>query len=851
VLADEVFTWLSELPEWQRDLARRLTTQVELDDDEYGEALRMVKAQFGVPVDSPALEPCPIRREDLVSTSGVTPARLVALSLRGVGMIRDGELLRFEPGSLTIAYGQNATGKSTYVGALKVLCRTVDRGSRVRGNIYDVDGASAPRVATIEVASDGTQSEVRVNLDGTGRAAIPGMSVFDAACAELYVGAQSTVEYLPAELRLLARLASLQARMRHDLDSERQSLRSAAPPLDAYPASTVVGRGLRKVSGGDGDPDVATLAAGADGDGGRVIALRALVTAAAASTALADAAAATREAAEARELACALADLADRVAEPAVAQLRRAAQDDQDARVAVGLAAEQMSGALPGIGSEPWRLMWESARAFVESGGDQFPPEDGGMCPLCLQSVVAESASRMAHFEAHVTSDVQARSEVASASLAEALAACEPERAQECRTPFLAALRDVEPALALQIETLIQTVSGHLATMQTKPKEAAGASVDHQTVRTALERWAETRESHALGLLSTEDPESLLQVSAELAELEARQRLSEELAVFDAWRAKLKRAVSIDAAHTALATNRITTAQGDLTQREVSKALDAALSEELKKLACGHIPVQLTARTQVAETTVRLSLLASQPAAVQEILSEGERRALALSFFLAELTVLNDSGGIVVDDPVSSLDDDRRQYIARRLVSETARRQVIVFTHDLPFVFELRSAAKTAGVPVHVQHVWRHGAEVGRVDGQPPFSTMNLRQRVHHLTAEVQELRKGPSPATEDEAWKQAIGFYTRLRKSWERAVEERLFAGVVERFERNVRTQSLKDVQVTPDLIARVDAGMSRASLFVHEDAFAAPAPLPSFDDMEADLLAIREFERQTKPTS
>jgi len=38
----------------------------------------------------------------------------------------------------------------------------------------------------------------------------------------------------------------------------------------------------------------------------------------------------------------------------------------------------------------------------------------------------------------------------------------------------------------------------------------------------------------------------------------------------------------------------------------------------------------------------------------------------------------------VLDDPVASLDQARREYVARRLVGESRDRQVIVFTHDLP-----------------------------------------------------------------------------------------------------------------------------------------------------------------------
>jgi AAA domain-containing protein len=207
----------------------------------------------------------------------------------------------------------------------------------------------------------------------------------------------------------------------------------------------------------------------------------------------------------------------------------------------------------------------------------------------------------------------------------------------------------------------------------------------------------------------------------------------------------------------------------------------------------------------VAETKAGLRLLTQQPARLSDVGSEGERRALALAFFFAELSVAGDTHGIVVDDPVSSLDDERRDYIAHRLVTEAQKRQVIVFTHDLPFVFALRSQAKKADIPLHFQHIWRLGQDVGRVDGHPPFKTMNLRERIGKLEKELLEAKDAPPPADYEEAWRWANGFYQRVRTSWERAVEERLFAGVVERFERDVKTQRLKDVKITDELIAQV----------------------------------------------
>jgi hypothetical protein len=336
-------------------------------------------------------------------------------------------------------------------------------------------------------------------------------------------------------------------------------------------------------------------------------------------------------------------------------------------------------------------------------------------------------------------------------------------------------------------------------------------------------------------------------LSKELADLESRKKLAENLQRFRDWQQQVRRTIKkLDDAHAALATNKLTTAQRSLIEDGLAKELDAALTGELNNLSC-TLPVEMRARIAKAETSVELRLVATDPPPVSEIASQGERRALALCFFLAELEVANDRGGIVLDDPVSSLDDERRTYIVDRLVREAAHRQVIVFTHDLPFVFELRARAKAAERPVHVQHIWRQGEDVGRIDQHPPFKAMDLKARVGRLTDELQQMRAN-RPADSDEAWRQVDGFYKRLRSSWERAVEERLFGGVIERFERDVKTLRFRYIKATPDRINTVEAGKTGASRFVHDDAFGAQVPMPSINEIVKDLEALRAFERETR---
>lgn len=99
------------------------------------------------------------------------------------------------------------------------------------------------------------------------------------------------------------------------------------------------------------------------------------------------------------------------------------------------------------------------------------------------------------------------------------------------------------------------------------------------------------------------------------------------------------------------------------------------------------------------------------------VLSEGEQTAVALADFLTEIELNGSCVGVVFDDPVTSMDHMRKESIAQRLVKEAARRQVIVFTHDILFTNYLATAAEEMGVAFAGRTVWRDGTETpGTID---------------------------------------------------------------------------------------------------------------------------------------
>jgi energy-coupling factor transporter ATP-binding protein EcfA2 len=300
-------------------------------------------------------------------------------------------------------------------------------------------------------------------------------------------------------------------------------------------------------------------------------------------------------------------------------------------------------------------------------------------------------------------------------------------------------------------------------------------------------------------------------------------------------------------------TARITRKSGELSS-VVTEALRESFSREVSALNVGRdLNISLEGRGASRGVARHQILLASslQNVPVNEVLSEGEHRAIALSAFLTEVSLLTVNSGVVFDDPVSSLDHKRKSKIAKRLVEEAMRRQVVVFTHDLPFALELRRFAEEgATTPLSFRHLMppmgTRGA--GRSAEGLPWEGLSPERRLRELRDRMSRATAEYNAGNNELYNTMIVDIYRDLRITWERAVEEVLFYGVIKRFGRSVQTQKLSNVHITTEDNATVDRGMTKCSSFAHDPAIDDPPPVPEPDEVSGDIQSLQTWIETVK---
>jgi hypothetical protein len=218
----------------------------------------------------------------------------------------------------------------------------------------------------------------------------------------------------------------------------------------------------------------------------------------------------------------------------------------------------------------------------------------------------------------------------------------------------------------------------------------------------------------------------------------------------------------------------------------------------------------------------------------------------ALAAFLTELATASHESALVFDDPVSSLDHRWRNKVAERLVAETKRRQIVVFTHDLILVNDLYDLAIGAGVKVWMVTLSRGPAGAGIVAEGLPWRASRIPERIDKLEKAARSARALYDKNDEEGYRNEVLSIYGNLRATWERALEDIVFGGVIHRHRDYIDTKHLRKVTVLEEAdCATFEAGFKKCCdlIEVHDPSRGRDADVPPPDEMLRDVQTLKDW--------
>lgn len=860
----ELLRFASSLPLWQQHLMHSLLVDGAANPADIEVAFQLLLADHGLlEGNAPAANKID-ESQVLVDSTHIGGTVLQSLGpMTSVNRIAPDQILPFATNGLTVIYGENGSGKSGYARVLKAIGRPSAR----QGLLPDVlsQTSAVTPSAVIKFRSGRGESQVEWHAGDPVPAELGAISVFDAELAPVFADEERQLEFLPAGLHVLGALGEIMTSLANRLEAESAQLRNSMPRISVEPTSTQAGRLVGRLIEGQALPtreELAGSAEWADGD----------------ETALAELNAAllldpTKAAARSDRLATALANIAARLrdletvlGDAAVERLKLARSQAVDARNAANVVGQNLSrdvSLLPHVGSDPWRQMVVYAKEYVLLlfGSAQLPPDTPEpRCPLCQQTLATDAHDRLGHFSAYIEGQAEkfaAEREAELGSLVESatgapvpsrqdvesvVAAVEPVLSDS--VPDLARAGDVFELAGLRQRAILGAKAG---------EEAHGAGSWPLGLSERLDEHAASLASIALSQRALADEGRRKAVQDAYDELATRRALFQQLPSATKRLELLERLRTLAVARRACDTSAVSRKNSDLRKGFLTSDFESRLRDEFASLGLDHLPLKLSSRSQAGHSLVSVALETHWPVRNREVLSEGELRALALACFLAEAGRIPERPPLVLDDPVSSLDHQRVERVAQRLVAEARKgRQIIIFTHNLVFFHELWMQASEAQVPTATHWLTLSMGAPGYVNAsEQPWEVQDVKTRLNELERRLAAAKRIADHAS-DEYRASVTHFYTGLRETWERLVEEQLLANVVQRFRLGVETRSLRIVEVTDDDYAKVYFAMTRASEFSgHDRAIARQLAAPTPDELAHDLKELRTYHGELKTRS
>ena len=847
---DELSEWGKELHSWQRFILSYAVRDGKLDpsrvDEAYKLFLRDTKLDVGTE-EIPPLPPSITGRGDSSINDDILLKRIK--SLKGVNAIPETSELTFGE-KLTIVYGHNGAGKSGFVKILSAACFCRSGYSGIISNIFKPPSDNVPASAEFIISRDNRQEEPICFTVGDETEELQRICVFDSSVAHTHLNQESTLGFQPVGFDVFDEMARviklIEKKLETDIEARRKpnnftnlflekgeiadevSQINASTNVDVLDSLSIFGRAEQERLEEIIRQEAEVRTNSSEETLGILSRVKTDITALSS------------------KIRKQLIHLDGKACKSALTLLEK---QKAAAEKAANIGAKTVKHSnFHKIGSSVWNKFVEASRNLAQAESESYPREKDP-CLLCHRPLDQSSIVLIGQMWAFL--DDSSRKTVLDIgakinNLIKILNNLElillpPESRvrsdfSKIIPEFVEILDSISNAFIERRNIITLALSNNSGTLMPKDDIAFPSNTLDDAIIKIEEYERKLREGRFVEILAN--------LRTEHVKLRQRQILNKNINTIRTYIEDLK---WIEKAsnhkRSVLSTRFVTDKQKKLFRTHIVGTYINHLSYECEKLNFS-LPYEMKTRGSEGQTLRKLEVQGKYSPG--DIFSEGEQRALALADFLTEINLNPSSAAIILDDPVTSMDHRRKKKIATRLVDETTKRQVIVFTHDLVFFAFLSDYAENGQIPCERHWIERHDNVPGHVNlGDAPPVTKEYRKTTKAM--EFLEEAKKVSGSERVNLIKSGAG---SLRKTLEVVIIHYLFKDVVQRWDEQIRIGALtkicwsnelaNEIIVLQDDISRLIEGHSNSEEFAGET--------PDLEDLKKLINRVNDVREKAK---
>lgn len=842
-IQNDLQEWLDRRPRWWTYPLQSLLSSNSITDENissYAE-LALLEARGEL------IAPLNIDFRKISSDDDAAKVSIEAISdFKNVNALSPNRVLTFNSEGITVIYGENGSGKSGYVRALKVASGMQD-AEAIKGNIY-LSGSHGKPLCTIKTS----ESDEAFVCDLTNRslASINNLTVFDNSVAMQYIGKYREAAYEPQIFRILKELADTVDRVSDKLSAKEKMIVFSAPIPSEDIKEAPFFKELRDMDYKTAEKEMGFSWTEADenaftkcrehldiinpkdeiiNNNKRIRSLKLLKDYIGNLQSYFD-----HNLANATEIILSLSAAEVQYEVLSISYKENADQIDID-----------------NIDNQMWRNLWKYANEYINSLQEEYRARD--VCPLCLQKMSDHTLLRFNTINDYVNDRLSIEITSLKQELMNALYPTFTlwERKtieQVVENSFIESEKDL-------ITDLITTAGDFIAKLPgTLQDDHRGLSVLLEMQRlSALSEFVLSAigelETYNKTLLSMEDPKEIDKYEKILMDLKVRKFCYDHSAdyarLFNSYELKNH----INEALKLAKTNAITNMTNKFASLLLSDDYEKRFNQEMTYLTNGSVKAVLRkAKGGKGRVPLRIQLQNKdgKDYLPSEILSEGEQRIVSLAAFISDNSIGNTNGPLVFDDPISSLDHTYEGRTVNRLVEIAKRRQVIIFTHRLSLLYALESACKKASISFTERCLVANDTEKGVPRMRP--ASQKVKKRLNNLlSSAIPNLRD--MDIASDLYNSQMRGICSEFREIVEQSIEEILLCNITSRFQREIRSTRIKKLkEVTAEDCDVIDKFMSKYSESQHSQSTETPMILPGVDELRQDVSDFLDWAIEAK---
>lgn len=836
----EIIEFTKSLSYWEKYLAERILSGLTIKDID-------IKTAYSFLLEDVAIQEHVIRPELNIKTfnfnisSFVDNLSLVKIhKIEGVNALAENQEIEFSP-QLTILYGANGAGKSSYSRLFKKAC-FARANEEIVPNIHLV--SNKPISAEFVFSVNG--QTIPVNYpQGKERAEFQQFAVFDNKCASVHLNEKNEFEFKPSGLKFFSELIRAYKQVETKFLTEIQNNNIKKDYASLFDGDSDIKKLIQDINA---KMEIEKLKdhlpySNEDREKKRQLEER---------KANLQILKKDKEIKDLEEIKKLLETLKSNIVTHNVffsveklADIREAITSyiQKENRAKQEGIQSFESNTAKDIGSPEWKEFIEAAHNFAQQQSTQEYPETGDSCLLCLQPLDEEAKNLIVRYWVFIKSQVETEAKSAKLVLDGLI------------KQYEGIILDFVPENSILEKWLINNCSETLKLLrinlsnQKKLREriikdiATLNSFEWEQYGIDLSGVSSLIISISKKIQEIRDKEPILEISllnAEINYLNHKEKLVEHMQSIEDYIKLLKWVEVASTAKRKISTKKLTEKEKELSEKYFNKAYYSAFQEECIQLD-GSFGIDIKHTGSLGNSYRELKIKGRIPS---EILSEGEQKVISLADFLSEMRLSEINKGIIFDDPVNSLDDERKSNIAERLVKEAKERQVVIFTHDLVFVSCLHGSCEDYNVKYECHWIERNNGKPGNVwlKNTPSF------EKSYKKTGKAQTFydeasRCGP----EDRETKIKNGF-AALRTSYEALVVFDLFNGVVQRFNERVSIDSLPKVYFNEIICNEITDGFYQCCRYMeghsHSDRYGYKKP--TVNNLNEEIQRFNEVRRK-----